>query len=189
MTRTRVLALAFRTWILSLTLLMLPLLAHAQTSATPAGAPARPRSPCPADANRHHFDFWVGEWNVETKDGKPAGHSSVQAISGGCGLLENWTDNNGGTGKSINAYNPILGAWQQFWVGEYGAVTEYRESEWRGDTLSFRATSRAGGTPISLRLTFNPLPDGSVRQFGEQSTDDGRTWTPTYELFYRRRAR
>jgi hypothetical protein len=189
MTRAHALASCCRTAILSLAVLVMPLPARAQTAATPAGAPARPRSPCPADANRHRFDFWIGEWNVETKDGKPAGRSSIQAISGGCGLLENWTDTNGGTGKSINAYNPTLGTWQQFWVGEFGAVTEYRESEWRGDTLSFRATSRANGKSLSLRLTFNPLGDGSVRQLGEQSADSGRTWTPTYEFFYRRRTR
>ena len=104
-------------------------------------------------------------------------------------MLENWTDARGGTGKSINAYNPVAGAWQQFWVGEFGAVTEYRESVWHGDTLVFRATSRANGQPVALRLSFNRLPDGSVRQFGEQSTDGGTTWAATYELFYRRRNR
>jgi len=95
----------------------------------------------------------------------------------------------GGTGKSINAYNPVLHMWQQFWVGEFGAVTEYRESEWLGDTLSFRASSMLNGQPLTMRLSFNPLPDGSVRQFGEQSTDGGKTWTTTYEFFYRRRSR
>ena len=27
--------------------------------------------------------------------------------------------------------------------------------------------------------------DGSVRQFGEQSTDEGKTWTPSFDLTYR----
>ena len=161
--------------------------ARAQSS-TPAPAPVKRRvSPCPTDTNRHRFDFWIGEWNVETPDGKPAGHSVVQAISGGCGLLENWTDMNGGTGKSINAYNPASRSWQQFWVGEFGAVTEYRTSEWRGDTLTLHAQSQLGGQSAELRLSFNPRPDGSVRQFGEQSLDGGKTWTTSYELFYRRR--
>jgi hypothetical protein len=187
MTHAPTIASASRASILALALLVPSLHARAQSSAAPAGAATRPQSPCPGDANRHRFDFWIGEWNVETKDGKPAGRSSIQAISGGCGLLENWSDMNGGTGKSVNAYNPALGIWQQYWVGEFGAVTEYRESVWRGDTLTFRASARANGKALSLRLTFNPLPDGSVRQFGEQSADSGRTWTPTYEFFYRRR--
>jgi len=144
-------------------------------------------APCESDVNRRRFDFWIGEWNVETRAGQPAGKSSVQRVSGGCGLLENWTAPNGSTGKSLNTYNPELGQWQQFWVGQFGAVTEYRESEWHGDTLVLHATSHPNaGTEVLLRLSFNPLSDGSVRQFGETSKDHGKTWTVGYELFYRR---
>src|ERR1041385_3383876 len=133
-------------------------------------------APCESDVNRRRFDFWIGEWNVETRAGQPAGKSSVQRVSGGCGLLENWTAPNGSTGKSLNTYNPELGQWQQFWVGQFGAVTEYRESEWHGDTLVFHATSHPNaGTEQLLRLSFTPLPGGSVRQFGEASKDHGKT--------------
>ncbi|HVX41740.1 MAG TPA: hypothetical protein VHB25_19420 [Gemmatimonadaceae bacterium] len=155
----------------------------ARAQSAPAAAPA----PCQADSARRRLDFWAGEWKVETPDGKAAGHSVVEPISGGCGLLENWTDLQGGTGKSLNAYNPTLHRWQQFWVGQYGAVNEYRDSEWHGDTLVYRAESvNAAGRPIALRLSFNPRADGSVRQFGEVSTDGGKTWKVSYEFFYRR---
>ena len=157
--------------------------ARAQSASGAAPAP----EPCRADSDRRRFDFWAGEWNVETPDGKPAGHSVVQRISGGCGLLENWTDLRGGTGKSLNAYNPALHRWQQYWVGQYGAVTEYRESEWHGDTLVYRAESVSpAGKPVMLRLSFSPRADGSVRQFGEASTDGGATWKATYEFFYKK---
>jgi hypothetical protein len=160
-----------------------PALAQSAQRPVPQGVAA----PCRTDPNRRRFDFWIGEWNVENRAGQAAGRSSVQAVSGGCGLLENWTAPNGSTGKSLNTYNPELGRWQQFWVGQFGAVTEYRDSEWRGDTLTFHATSHGtAGKEMLLRLSFNPLPDGSVRQFGEQSADDGKTWTVAYELFYRR---
>ena len=153
-----------------------------------AAAPQAPATPCQTDANRRRFDFWIGEWNVETRTGQPAGQSSVQSVSAGCALLENWTARNGSTGKSLNAYNPELGRWQQFWAGQFGAVTEYRDSEWHGDTLVYHAATKPpNGKPTLLRLSFNPLPDGSVRQFGEQSVDDGKTWTVGYELFYRRK--
>ncbi|MGE5101933.1 MAG: hypothetical protein ACM3SX_18265 [Deltaproteobacteria bacterium] len=155
-------------------------------SSQPAAAKAV-AAPCQSDLNRRRFDFWVGEWNVENRAGQPAGKSSVQRVSGGCALLENWTAPNGSTGKSLNTYNPEVGHWQQFWVGQFGAVTEYRDSEWRGDTLVFHAVSRpAGGKETLVRLSFAPLADGRVRQFGEQSTDGGKTWTVGYELFYRR---
>lgn len=156
---------------------------RAQSSANGAKAP----EPCRTSPDRRRFDFWLGEWNVETPDGQPAGHSVVQEISGGCGLLENWTDLRGGTGKSLNAFNPALHRWEQFWIGQYGAVTEYRDSEWHGDTLVYRAESvNPAGHPVLLRLSFNARPDGSVRQFGEASTDGGKSWNTSYEFFYKK---
>ncbi len=94
----------------------------------------------------------------------------------------------GPTGKSLNAYNPQTHQWQQYWVGQGGLVTEYRESEWNGKSLSFIARPPASADSVpALRLTFTPLDDGSVRQHGEQSIDGGKTWTTAYDFFYRRR--
>jgi len=33
-------------------------------------------------------------------------------------------------------------------------------------------------------MTFSRLPDGNVRQHGENSTDDGKTWTTTFDFKY-----
>jgi len=74
----------------------------------------------PAEA--HQFDFWIGEWNVTTPDGKAAGTNSIQPISGGFGLLENWRGAGGGSGKSLNTYNRTKRQWQQFWVGMGGVL-------------------------------------------------------------------
>jgi tetratricopeptide (TPR) repeat protein len=38
--------------------------------------------------------------------GQKAGTSVIQQISDGCGILENWTGTRGGSGKSINFYDP-----------------------------------------------------------------------------------
>lgn len=166
---------------------MLAGLPIARTRAQSASSAAPVAEPCRTNPDRRRFDFWVGEWNVETPDGKAAGHSVVQEISGGCGLLENWTDLRGATGKSINAFNPALHRWQQYWVGQYGAVTEYRDSEWHGDTLVYQAESvNPAGQPVRMRLSFSPRADGSVRQFAEASPDGGRTWKVSYEFFYKR---
>lgn len=145
-------------------------------------------SPCANAPERRRFDFWTGNWDVMNKDGVLVGRSNVHAVSGGCGLLENWTSLRGPTGKSLNAYNPQTHQWQQYWVGQGGLVTEYRESEWNGKSLSFAARPPASADSLpTLRLTFTPLDDGSVRQHGEQSTDGGKTWNTTYDFYYRRR--
>jgi hypothetical protein len=41
-------------------------------------------------------------------------------------------------------------------------------------------------TTLPFRGLWTPLPDGRVRQFFEQSNDDGTTWTPWFEGFYTR---
>lgn len=142
------------------------------------------REPCVARAESHQFDFWVGEWNVVNAAGQPAGHSVVQKILGQCVILENWTDGQGGEGKSLNAYNAQLKMWQQFWTDQFGTVTEYRESEWVGPSL--RLTAHVGYTQV--RMTFTPVDSNTVRQFGERSTDGGKTWTPSFDLYYHRKA-
>ncbi|MEI2719440.1 MAG: tetratricopeptide repeat protein [Gemmatimonadales bacterium] len=142
-------------------------------------------APCESDPDARRFDFWVGEWDV-SPSGAPtvaAGRSSVQRVSGGCALLENWTASNGSVGKSLNAFNKATGQWQQYWVGQGGGVVEFRESRWDGPTLVLRTV---GGTPWQ-RLSFTPIDSNTVRQFGETSSDSGKTWQVGYDFRYRRR--
>jgi tetratricopeptide (TPR) repeat protein len=145
-------------------------------------------TPCVANPDSRKFDFWVGEWNVVNAVGQPAGTSSVQKILGECVVFENWTDAQGGQGKSLNAFNRQLGRWQQFWMDQYGNVTEYRESSWEGPSLRYVADAlNRQGQPVKLRMTFTPIDANTVRQFGETSTDGGKTWTTGYDLTYRRK--
>ena len=155
----------------------------------PAGPPpGPPATPCADRADARRFDFCEGDWEVRTAAGQPAGRSSVKRVAGGCGLQEWWTAGNGSTGTSLNAYNPVTGQWQQYWVGQGGAITEYRRSEWRPDgSLALVGDGRrSDGTPMLLRMTFTPLPTGVVRQFMESSADGGTTWTTTGDLHYHR---
>ncbi len=141
-------------------------------------------APCESDPNARRFDFWLGRWRVSPANAPQAaaGSSVIQRVSGGCALLENWTAANGSEGKSLNAFNTALGQWQQYWVGQNGGVVEFRESHWDGPTLVY--LSRLG-SPWQ-RLSFTPLDTATVRQFGETSTDSGRTWQVSYDLHYHR---
>ena len=58
--------------------------------------PAPATKPCSAPPYRQ-FDFWIGDWDVFSPDGKLAGHNRVESIEGGCGIQENWTGAGGGT--------------------------------------------------------------------------------------------
>jgi hypothetical protein len=158
-------------------------------TATPAAAPpGPPATPCLERAESRRFDFWAGEWEVRTPAGQPAGRNSVRRVAGGCGLQEWWTAANGSTGTSLNAFNRETGQWQQFWVGQFGAVTEYRRSEWAPDgSLVLHADGRRpDGTAYALRMTFTPRSADLVRQHIEQSLDGGTTWTTLTDLHYHR---
>jgi tetratricopeptide (TPR) repeat protein len=143
--------------------------------------------PCLTRDESRRFDFWVGEWEVKNAQGQPAGQSSVQRLLEGCALYENWTDLQGGGGKSLNSYNTDVKQWQQFWTDQYGRVTEYRESEWLDGSLRFTAKQIMPQGPALLHMTFTPVKPDVVRQFGEMSVDGGKTWTPTFDLYYYRR--
>jgi hypothetical protein len=143
--------------------------------------------PCLTRAESRRFDFWVGEWDVKSAQGQPAGQSSVQRLLEGCALYENWTDLQGGGGKSLNSYNTDVKQWQQFWTDQYGRVTEYRESEWVDGSLRFTARQIMPQGPALLHMTFTPVNPDLVRQFGEMSIDGGKTWTPTFDLYYYRK--
>jgi hypothetical protein len=143
--------------------------------------------PCASKPESHRFDFWIGEWDVKTPQGQPAGKSSVQQILEQCVIFENWTDGQGGAGKSLNAYNAGLGMWQQFWTDQYGTVTEYRRSEATDKGLRFLAETKLPKGPALLRMTFTPIDGNTVRQFGETSLDDGKTWQTSFDLYYHRK--
>ena len=55
------------------------------TQQLPAGQPAPP--PACSGAEFHQFDFWIGDWDVLTADGKVAGHNRVESIANGCGIM------------------------------------------------------------------------------------------------------
>jgi hypothetical protein len=168
-----------------------PVVSAQSTSGGAAAPPSMSQpapKPCADAAERHRFDFWIGEWDVTTKGGTHVGSSVVQSVSGGCALLENWTSARGGQGKSLNSYNPAVGQWQQYWIGQDGNPTEYRESTWEGSSIVLRAHAPASGkTPATeQRLTFSPVDSATVRQHGETSADGGATWTTTYDFYYHR---
>jgi len=159
-----------------------------QTASTSASAPAGPPTVCVNDPERHRFDFWIGEWNVTTQGGTTVGSSVIEPVSGGCAILENWTSARGGHGKSLNAYNPAIKQWQQYWIGQDGIPTEFRSSEFDGKSLAFFVKDPAEPLKIN-RLTFTPVDQATVRQHAEASTDGGKTWTTNYDFYYHRKSK
>lgn len=138
-------------------------------------------TPCEHTAENRQFDFWVGEWSVETTTGQQAGTSKVERILNGCALLENWSGL--GDGKSLNIYNVNRKQWQQFWVDAGGEVHEYAGGLVNGEMRFEGPAADHAGNRTMRRMTFSRLDGGRVKQKGEVSSD-GKNWSLEYELIY-----
>ena len=158
-------------------LLLLPLPLMAQQ---PKGCEDRPEI--------RVFDFWAGDWQVTaTGSTQVVGTSSVQLINRSCALLENWTGTGGGTGKSLNFYDASTQLWHQVWTDATGGETFFT-GKYADDTMRFEGEHiNAAGAKSPARLTFTRIDDSHVRQVGETSMDDGKTWKVSYDFTYTRK--
>jgi tetratricopeptide (TPR) repeat protein len=150
----------------------------------------RNQKPCAdAEVNRQ-FDFWVGEWNVETtQGGVPSGQSKIELILGDCVVQENWQSNgNPYSGKSYNIYNGSLKRWEQYWVDNvggniffYGGLKDGVMDYWTDEL------PQPDGTKLKRHLQFFKLGPDKVRQYSQGSTDNGKTWRDEYDFTYNRK--
>jgi tetratricopeptide (TPR) repeat protein len=143
--------------------------------------------PCAARAEHRQLDYWIGEWDVKsTAQNQAAGTSSIQLILGDCVVLENWTGASGTNGKSFNFFNSATGRWQQTWVDDKGGLLEFTGS-YKDGAMHYAATTTIKGRKVLQRMTLFNLSATEMRQLGEQSTDEGKTWSVMYDLTYHRR--
>ena len=144
------------------------------------------KQPCAHAAENRQFDFWLGEWEVRSPEGTMAGRNSITRENGDCWIHEHWAGAMAGTGESVNFYNATTKKWHQTWVDDQGAIAEF-DGDFRDGAMRLEGYRQGpNNDQIPARLTLTPLPDGRVRQLGENSTDGGKTWTVLYDLFYTR---
>jgi hypothetical protein len=150
------------------------------------------QKPCEKDPIYNQFDYWVGEWEVYDLKSNIAGNSKISKILDNCVVLEEWTSSGSQqglifSGKSYNSYNAASKQWQQNWVDNKGGSNEYLTGYFENDAMHFISRPfNLGKNIISIRkITFFNLKNTKVRQLGEISSDDGKTWTTEYDLEYR----
>ncbi len=151
------------------------------------------QKPCSRPEFRQ-FDFWIGEWEAFAPNGNKGGDSKISIILDSCVILEEWTSANAQqgliyAGKSFNSYNAASKQWQQTWTDNTGNTTEFLRGEGSNGKIVYYADKVTGpkGENFMRRLTFTKLSDDKVRQLGERSDDEGKTWTTEYDLEYRRK--
>lgn len=151
------------------------------------------QKPCSGPEFRQ-FDFWIGEWEVFAPNGKKGGDSKISILLDSCVIFEEWTSANSQqgliySGKSFNLYNAATRQWQQTWVDNTGNTTEFLRGEAVNGKIVYYAdkVTDPKGKIFKRRLTFSKLSDNKVRQLGERSDDEGKTWSVEYDLEYRKR--
>lgn len=154
--------------------------------------PSPPTPPPPACASEAHggFDFWVGEWEVfPNGSARKAANSTIERVSTGCVIREHWQPLSGRDGTSMSFINPANGRWEQLWVGADGKRVEFAGGVVDGKMVlsGFWPGAGANGADVMVRMTYSVQEDGSVRQFGEGSTDQGLSWQTSFDLIYRRK--
>lgn len=155
-----------------------------------AQAPAPAAAPPPActDASHRAFDFWVGKWDVYPT-GKPrlVAHSLIENLYDGCGIRENWMPLRGNTGGSLSSYDSFDKRWHQRWIDGQGSVVDFDGGPVNGGMVMtglWRGVLGPGQDAL-VRMTYTKNTDGSVRQLGTQSVDQGVTWQPSFDFTYK----
>lgn len=166
-------------WIPTLVVSMLAVPAAAQTAPTPAPAPC-------ASTKHHEFDFWVGRWDVRPyAGGAVVAQSLIESLYGGCAIRENWMPLKGGGGGSLSNYDAGDGQWHQTWVDSSGTRVVFMGA-FRDGAMVLTGPWRgvANGKDGIVRMTYTREPNGGVRQKGDVSTDQGKSWAPSFDFLY-----
>src|SRR5215469_16196193 len=135
-----------------------------------------------ADLAYRQFDFWQGEWNVATADGKLVGHDRIEKDYGGCVLQEHWTSVDGGTGGSVSMYDMSRKLWHQTWVDSTGTLVVL-EGALKDGRMLMSGEMTQHGQRVLDRMSWIPQ-DGKIRQLWETSEDGGKTWRTIFDVYY-----
>ncbi len=150
----------------------------------PAAFPAI-AAPCDTPAHRA-FDFWLGEWQVRTPDGKLAGVNRIEREYDGCVVHERYTTGRGYSGESLNIYDASRKVWHQTWV-DTSSTLLLLEGGIRDSKMVLEGQTIGADAQLTRhRITWTPNADGSVRQFWE-STDAKGAWSTTFDGAYTRK--
>jgi len=146
---------------------------------------AAPKPPACAAPENRQFDFWIGDWEVRDPAGKVVGENHISSLHEGCVLFENYRAGKF-SGSSVNIYDAERGKWHQTWVDSSGGLLVIEGGFVGGKMILAGETvdvEKPGGK-IDNRITWEPLPDGRVRQLWETTKDKGTTWTTAFDGYY-----
>ena len=139
--------------------------------------------PCKAGAYRQ-FDFWIGDWDVQSPTGQPLGSNLVTNEQDGCLLIEHWHSGRGvESGTSFNYYDIHDKKWHQLYIDNLGDAESYPPLTGELRDGKMVLLTEVKDNAVS-RWTWYLMSPGHVRQMAEQSSDGGKTWQTTWDSVY-----
>lgn len=143
-----------------------------------------PRTDCQVGGvseESRRLDFLIGDWSVETKNGRLLGESTVQTDLGGCLFEERFTTSRGYEAVAFTYWDRVVARWYRTYIDSEGERLEL-EGAFHGDRLVLLGSNGGPGGMVDVRLTLAPRAGGGVDQTVEISRDGGTTWQPALEL-------
>lgn len=153
-------------------------------------------------ATYEDFDFWVGEWQVVTREGgELRGYDKIKTIHDGCVLFQEWHQMddlfslNGSPnrlrGTSLTGID-ATGKWRQLWTDNVGSnmiLTGGVEDGVMTLRSEWIEIPQENGAAVKVRNLWywHPQEDGSIHNWGEQQRDseDGPR-RKYFDIVYRR---
>ncbi|KZN30965.1 hypothetical protein N480_03135 [Pseudoalteromonas luteoviolacea S2607] len=138
-------------------------------------------APCD-DKQYREFDFWIGDWQVES-NGKLAGTSKISKILDGCVLLEEYKTPTGYQGKSLNIFNKASGKWHQTWTDNTGLLLQL-EGEFSKGRMTLRGeTKESNGTIKKHEIIWEKTKQNTIHQHWRTSSNS-QSWTTEFYGIY-----
>src|SRR5580698_5001715 len=140
---------------------------------------------CAAPVYRQ-FEFWIGNWDAfDVGNPIKVAHARVDRILDGCVLREDYQGADGHKGQSFTIYDAARKVWHQSWVTNRG---ELLMIEGQNEAGVMVLTGKDRTKRILVRGWWKPV-NGEVRETAAKSSDEGKTWTPWFDLIFRSRTR
>lgn len=139
------------------------------------------------------FDFWVGDWEASWNENgtvKLLGENHLSKEFGGWVIREKFKVNDGASkgfeGGSWTVFDKQKKKWFQTWVDNNGAYMAF-EGKLDGEKRIFeRNTIDKKGEPVLQRMVFRDITTESFTWDWESSADNGKTWTLSWQILYKR---
>jgi hypothetical protein len=137
----------------------------------------------------HQLDFWIGDWDTFETDapsGPSIARARVEPIAQGCAIRELYEQTDGLVGDSILSYDPVRKQWQQTWVTNRGSIMVLWGNFKDGALILEGEAHLRDGKSVMQRITWQ-AQDNGVRESAVLSKDGGKTWTPAFDVLFRKR--